>query len=168
MNNSVDSHNISDTLIEIHDPDIDPSDIMAQIRARIKQRREELGYDNRTFPEFEIATYPEEPDDVPVDKNLYHHLRIANETYTTVETTAILVPSTATRFPVLGPMWQLIRRQMHNLVLFYVNRTLTHQTGINRHVLSVLNHLVIQVQDQQRTIIALQAEVEALRQQRSE
>ncbi len=168
MNNLVDSNNISDTLIEIHDPDIDPSDIMAQIRARIKQRREELGYDDRTFPEFEIATYPEEPDDVPVDKHLYHHLRIANETYTAVETTAILVPSTATRFPALGRMWQLIRRQMHNLVLFYVNRTLTHQTGINRHVLSVLNRLVIQVQDQQRTIIALQAEVEALRQQRSE
>lgn len=157
---------VSDDLIEIHDPEIDLAQIMGQIRERIRRRREELGYEKRTFPTFGAAAYPGEPDDVPYDPNLYHHLRLANETYAQVATGAMLAPSPATRIPVLGRLWQLIRGEVHNLVLFYVNRAIAHQTDTNRHLVSVLNRLTALSQEQQRVILALQAEIKALRQQK--
>lgn len=154
----------SDDLIEINDPEIDPGAIMNEIRERMRRRREELGYEKRNFPTFTTA-YPEEPADLDYDPNLYHHLRLANESYTQVETEAHLAPSPATRVPVLGKLWQMIRGSAHNLVIFYVNRAITHEVNINRHLVSVLNRLTAQSESQQRAIIALQAEVEQLRRQ---
>lgn len=157
---------IPDNLFEIHDPEIDPHQIMEQIRERIRRRREELGYEKRTFPTFGAAAYPGEPDDIPYDPDLHHHLRLANEMYAQVEVGAVLAPSPATRIPVLGRLWQLVRSEAHNLVLFYVNRAIAHQTDVNRHLVSVLNRLTALSQEQQRTIMALQAEIEALHQRR--
>jgi hypothetical protein len=156
---------IPDTLIEIHDPELDPAQIMADIRARIRRRREELGYDNRAFPTFGLAVCPEEPEDIPYDVNLYHHLRLANERYGQLDTSPALVSSPATRLPLIGRLWQAIRGHAHSLVLFYVSRVAGYQMSMNRHLISVLNQLTRLTQEQQRTIIALQAEVEALREQ---
>ena len=156
---------IPDSLIEIHDPEIDPAQIMEQIRDRIRRRREELGHEQRVFPAFGAAACPGEPDDVPYDPDLYYHLRLANEVYTRAETAATLTPSLATRMPVLGRLWRLIRGEAHNLVLFYVNRAIAHQTSVNRHLVSALNRLTALSQEQQRTIVALQEEIAALRQQ---
>jgi len=159
---------IPNDLIEINDPDIDPNEIMKKIRRRIEQRRAELGYEKKIFPSFGIATYPEEPEDLPTDPNLYHHLRLVNKTYAQVQTESILAPSPVTRLPIIGNFWKLIREQAHHLVLFYVNRSITHQTGINRHLISVLNRLTALLQEQQRMIISLQVELEALRHQHEE
>jgi len=49
-------------LIENHDPEIDPAQIMEQIRERIQHRREELGYPRKVFPTFGAAAYPGEPE----------------------------------------------------------------------------------------------------------
>ncbi|HYN88130.1 MAG TPA: hypothetical protein VER55_06350 [Ardenticatenaceae bacterium] len=156
---------IPNDLIEIRDPEIDPGVIMEQIRERVRRRRDELGYEKRTFPTFGLTACPVEPDDVPFDPNLYHHLRLANTTYDQVEVAPILVPSPATRTPVVGRLWALVRWHFHTLILFYVNRAVRHQTGVNRHLISVLNQLTALTQEQQRTIVALQAEIETLRQQ---
>jgi len=79
-----------------------------------------------------------------------------------------LVSSPATRIPVLGRIWQLIRGGAHGLVLFYVNRAVTHQTEINRQLVSVLNRMTVAIETQQRTIIGLQADLDALRHNREE
>lgn len=157
---------VPDDLIEIHDPEIDPVQIMEQIRDRIRQRRQESGYEQRTFPTFGATAYPGEPEDVPYDPDLYYHLRRANDVYADAETGSTLAPSPATRVPVLGRLWALVRGEMHNLVLFYVNRSVAHQTRVNRHLVSVLNRLAALSQEQQRTILALQAEIETLRAQK--
>ena len=44
-------------IFEIHDSAIDPAQIMAEIRARIEQRRAKLGYERRVFPSFGAAAY---------------------------------------------------------------------------------------------------------------
>jgi ABC-type polysaccharide/polyol phosphate export permease len=80
-----------------------------------------------------------------------------------VATEPILASSPATRIPVLGRLWQLIRGGAHTLVLFYVNRAVSHQTMTNNYLVSVLNRLTVVVEEQQRTIAKLQAEVAALR-----
>lgn len=158
--------NVPDDLIEIHDPEIDPAQILEQIRERIRHRREELGYDDRTFPTFGATVYPGEPEDIPHDADLYHHLRIVNASYAQVDTEPTLAPSPATRVPILGRLWKLVRGEVHNLVLFYVNRAIAHQTGVNRHLVSVLNRLAAANEEQRRTILALQKEIASLRQAR--
>ena len=155
-----------DDLIEIRDPAVDAGEIMATIRARIRQRRAEMGYEARQFPTFGAATPLPAAEELPAA--LYHHLRQANRSYNQVETAPLLAPSPATRLPVLGRLWQLVRGQAHQLILFYVNRAATHQAGVNRHLVSAANELARLAQEQQRTIAALQAEVEALRAQRPE
>jgi hypothetical protein len=53
----------------------------------------------------------------------------------------------------------MIREQAHGLVLFYVNRSLAHQTTVNRHVTSVLNQLVSEMAEAQRVIRELKSEL---------
>lgn len=153
----------SEDLIEIHDPEVDVIQIMADIRERIRRRREELGYDKRTFPTYGGTACPAPPNDLPIDSDLYHHLRLANQVYTLAETGPLLVPSSGTRLPLIGSIWQRVRVYLHNLALFYVNRAVAHQTSVNRHVISVLNQLTVANQAQQRAITALQAEIAYLR-----
>lgn len=154
----------TNSLIAIDDPEIDPDAIMTEIRRRIVMRRQELGYDQRAFPSYGAAVYQGEPDDIPYDHNLHHFLRLANATFAEAETEPILVDSPALRIPVLGQLWSMIRRGAHNLVLFYVNRAVTHQTNVNSYLVGALNRLTAVVEDQQRTIQKLQSELEAERQ----
>ncbi len=160
------SDHVPDDLIEIHDPAVDPVAIMATIRERVAQRRKEKGYDQRTFPSFGLTETPEAPSDLPYDPDLYYYLRLANETFAHAPTALALAPSPATQVPGVGRVWSLIRREVHNLVLFYVNRAVTHEVNVNRYLVSVLNRLTLLSQAQQRTIESLQEEVRALREGR--
>ena len=157
----------SDDLIEIRDPEINVNEIMDQIRDRIRRRRKELGYEKRVFPSFGGTAYPGEPEDMAYDPDLYHHLRLANETFANVETGAQLLATRATHLPIFGHVWQRVRAYMHGIILFYVNRAITHEVNVNRHLISVLNQLATQSQAQQRRIAALEAEVQALRDQKA-
>jgi hypothetical protein len=114
-------------LLVIDDPEVDVDALMAEIRDRIRRRREELGVDHRSFPAYDVTACPEAPDDVAYDANLYHHLRLANELYASMDTEPALSPSPLTRVPVLGPLWQRLRPAVHQLILVYVNRGLAQQ-----------------------------------------
>lgn len=157
MNNEIERDELpADDLIEIHDPAIDPAEIMAEIRERIQKRREELGYVTQRFSSFGETQFPGRPEDVAYDPDLYDHLELANELYLQVETKADLQSSAALRVPILGSLWSMIREQAHQLVLFYVNREVSHQIGVNREIVSVLNKLATINVDQQREINKLQ------------
>lgn len=154
-----------DSLIAIADSEIDASAIMESIRSRITKRRAEMGYDTTRFPTYGQMTYPEKPADIVYDPDLYHHLHLVNKLYADVETEPLLAGSAATRVPVLGKLWSLIRGNAHNLVLFYVNRGITHQVEVNRHLVNTLNLVVADNQRQERELVALRAELEALKEQ---
>lgn len=144
-------------LVEIHDPEIDPHALMAEIRSRIEARRQELGYVTQTFPSFgDAIEMPEPPQKSPYSIELYHHLQQANLLYSEVNTEPYLTESTSLKIPLLGRLWRLIRRQAHNLVLFYTNRTLAHQVTVNRHLVSVLNQLVAENEELRLMIADLQ------------
>jgi hypothetical protein len=149
----------SSDLFVIHDPEVDIDDIMAQIRRRVEERRKAYGHDRQVFPTFGVATCPSEPEDEDHDATLYQHLRLANETYAARETASSLTPSPSTRVPVLGRLWELVRSQAHSLVLFYVNRSITDQVNVDRHIISALNRLTAQMQEQQQEIEALRREL---------
>ena len=153
----------ADDLIEIHDPNIDPAAIMAEIRARIQQRRLELGYEPQRFATFGGAQFPGRPDDLPYDPDFYDHLELANELYLQVETEPNLQPSPATRTPGLGKLWVNVRAQAHQLAIYYVNRHISHQAGVNREIIGVLNKLTEINVEQQRKIARLEQELADLR-----
>ena len=155
--------NISDDFIEIYDPEIDLSRIIEEIQERIRRRRKELGYPRPIFPVFGAASYPGEPKDDDYDIELYFHLRRANEIYHQIDVEPLIIPSIRSSIPILGPLWERIRREAHNLVLFYVNKLAQRQTRVNRHMVSTLNRLIIQIQEQQRRIRVLEEELRKLR-----
>lgn len=157
-----------DNLIEIHDPEIDPSEIMREIRARIQKRREELGYVPQQFSTYGGTRFPGRPEDVPYDPDFYDHLEMANQLYLDVETDVDLQPSPALRVPILGSLWSTIREQAHQLVLYYVNRQVSHQMSINREMISVLNRAEGVILKQQRAIMTLQNDVYLLRRELQE
>lgn len=150
-------------LIEIHDPEIDSEAIMAEIRARLEERRQALGYHQPLFSTFGGTLLPDRPDDIPYDPALFDHLELVNEQYTMVPSDSDIQPSPATRVPILGPLWATVREQAHGLVLFYTNRTAGHQTGVNREIIGILNGLTALVMDQQRMINKLQEELDTVR-----
>jgi len=154
---------ISNDLIEIHDPEIDVDEIMQQIRERIHQRYKTLEYSSRVFPTFGAAAYPGEPEDGDFDADLYYHLRKVNDVYTQIGVDLILAPSPATRIPILGCLWKRIRRGAHNLVLFYIGKLTEKQVTVNRHLVSTLNRMAVQLQAQEEDLKAMRRELERLR-----
>jgi hypothetical protein len=154
----------SDDLIEIHDPEIDPAAIMIEIRERIQKRRQELGFVAQHFSVFGGARFAGRPDDIPYDPDFYDHLEMVNQLYPEVETGIDLQPSPALRVPILGSLWARIREQAHHLVLYYLNREVSHQMSVNRELVSVLNRVEAILLDQKRAIMQLEDEVVELRQ----
>nr|WP_290667104.1 hypothetical protein [Ardenticatena sp.] len=129
-------------LFVVQDPEIDVDAIMQTIRQRIAERRARLGKPHRHFPSFDETGMPEEPHDLPHDANLYHHLRLLNELYFAFPLEPVLASSRTTQLPLVGKIWARLRREAHNLVLFYVSRIIGHQIQLNRHIVGVLNRLV--------------------------
>ena len=164
-NQPIDVADVPDDLIEIQDPQIDVEQIMEHIREKMAQRRRDLGYDQMNFPSFGGVVFPGRPDDLPYDANLYHHLQLANKLYTEVATEPVLVASPATRIPILGRIWELVRFQAHSLILFYVNRAVDQQVNLQRHLISAVNLLTVESQKQQRDIIRLEGLLIRLRNQ---
>jgi len=145
--------------IEIHDPVITSEALVAEIDRRVAARRTELGPVNLIFPTFgHVSTYPEPPAGHAYNPNLYYYLKQANQSPPpTVE--PVLAPSPATRLPFLGRLWQLIRGEMHNLILFYVNQMAGDQNRLNIDLISTLNELTREIQAQQAEIDRLRAQL---------
>jgi hypothetical protein len=161
--NSQSTYSLPDDLIEIRDPTIDDLQIIDQIRKRVQDRRDRLGYEQQNFPSFDGATVPVKPKDLPNDPSLYYNLGLANKSYYQFETEADVQPSPATRVPVLGWLWSFIRQQTHEMVLFYVNRNIRHQVTVNQQLVNVVNLLTTQLEEQQRKVRSLEKQLEALR-----
>lgn len=148
--------------IVIHDEQITSEELVREVEDRVARRRAELGPISVVFPSFGyVSTYPQVPIEKRVSPHLYYYLEQANSaTPPTVE--PILAPSPATRTPVVGRLWASIRAEMHNLVLFYVNKSVRDQNRINTNLVSTLNEMARVIQDQQDEIDALRAEVSRL------
>jgi hypothetical protein len=154
---------IPDDLLEIRGSESDQQQLMERVADRVEQRRDDAGTSTVRFPSYKGVPYPGTPEYSRYDPDLYHNLRLANSIYPDVMTEPELEPSPATRIPIVGDLWRLVRAQAHNLVLFYVNRSTRHEVDVNRHIVSVLNSLAISNQEQLEIIDDLKAEVDELR-----
>jgi hypothetical protein len=152
-----------DGFLEIRDSALDQAEILEEIRQRIQKRRQELGYETQSFRSYGSITYPEKPDIIPYNADLYYHLRKMNEGYKEVGVEIQLQPSPSTRIPVIGKFWQQVRTAAHGLVLFYLDITTKKQLTINREFTNVINLLVAHSQQQQYEILRLEEEIEDLK-----
>jgi hypothetical protein len=143
---------VNEKLIEIRDPEIDTQAVLEQVRQRIKKRRAQHGFEPQSFPSFGGSGMPERLEESDLDPNLFHYLELVNKSYFDFATEPDLQLSPATRGRILGRIWSLIRRQAHQLVLFYVNRNIEHQVAVNRQLVSIVNLLARTLQEQQREI----------------
>ncbi len=146
--------------ILLQDEQLSPESLLAEIRRRLAQRYPDGDAGEIAFPAYELAdTPPDFPEDIPYSFSLYYHLQRAHELYSSAETAPALAPSPATRLPVAGRLWQQLRREAHNLVLFYVNRHLAHETAVNRHLIAAMGEMIRQLETQQREIARLEAQI---------
>lgn len=148
-----------DLWLDIDDGEISSETLAARVEERLKTRREQLGPVARHFPAFQARVA--EAGNPPAPAEMRDILRQLQE-LPDPPTHATLAPSPATRLPFLGRFWQLIRSQTHELVLFYVNRHVAHQTRPNHLIITALHRLGATVQAQQQEIERLQARIEAL------
>lgn len=146
--------------IGIDDPNVSSADLVERVEARLRKRREEMGAVDRHFPSFDPAGSRLESGSAEGRMaTLRYHLQRLEQSGSP-DTTPLLAPSPATRLPVLGRLWQLVRREAHQLVLFYVNRALAHQARVNRDAVATLQEMVALLEAQDEEIRRLQARLD--------
>lgn len=150
--------------ITIHDEAVTSEELVMEVEQRVARRRAELGEVKLVFPTFgHISTFPEPAEaDNEANPHLYYYLKQANKIPSTA-VGPVLAPSPATQMPILGRLWGLIRGEMHNLILFYVNRSVADQNQLNVNLVSALNELTRVVQAQRAEIENLRAEIRRLK-----
>lgn len=145
--------------LRINDTEMTSAELEAEVERRVQQRRHTVGQIRPQFPNFGILSpIPEIRLNNPA---LEHHLRQVNQ-MDPPPMAPVLAASPATRIPLIGDLWQLVRKQFHELVLFYVNRAASHQTKVDNHIISTLNELTRVIQTQQEEIDRLQGEIQVL------
>ncbi len=142
--------------VEIHAQGSDVDDIMATIRHNVQMRRAQGLYEPSRFTEFEDVACPQEPAHGEYNPLLYFHLRQVNRSYSQFQLELDIRPSGLERVPVVGSLWNTLRRHLHTLSIVYVNKIAGPLIAFNRHMVTILNLLIRQ--DQKR-----EAELEQLR-----
>jgi hypothetical protein len=163
MNEPLPSASPARPWLEIHDDEITSEQLVAEIDRRVRRRRAELGVPSLTLPTFgHVSQPPEPPVSGAYNANLYYYLKQINQA-PPAAVEPLLAASPATRAPVLGRLWGLIRGQMHELILFYVNRAAADQNQLNVNLISALNELTRVSQSQQAEIDNLREQIRQLR-----
>ena len=142
-------------IIEIRDPAVDVEAVMNQIRANIRKRRMKAETGDLDLESFagglnsgQITSFGHDTD---------HSLCRLSATYNKINVGLAL---TASQVPVLGPLWQKVRRSLHHLVLFYVNMAASKQ--VVYMFISLIKGLAEENERMKAEVNTLQARVAAL------
>lgn len=154
-----------DDIIEIRDPEIDVQEIMQRIRERLRQRAAQEKAEP-WLPNFGSEMADVDPSVRAFTPKVYYSLQQAREQANKIWVDLLLTETATQRIPFLGGLWRRIRREAHNLVLFYVNILAANQATFNNHVVRILSELVGKQEkllDQEDALKQLREEIEALR-----
>jgi hypothetical protein len=153
--------------LELDDGHLSAAELQTELDTRVANR-EIYHRPTPHFPTFGyVAPMPQPVSGENFAPNLFHHLREYNN-LPHPPVIPDLAPSPATRLPLVGPLWRRFRGQVHNLVLFYVNRYVAYGQQRNSHLLNILNELTRLTGEQQREIERLRATIAKLESQAGE
>ncbi|MFK7803866.1 MAG: hypothetical protein AB8G95_19695 [Anaerolineae bacterium] len=93
-------------------------------------------------------------------KTIGHYLAGAKRALAAADTAPHLANSPALSTPVLGKLWGRIRSQMHDLVLFYVNRSAVTHSRVDAQLIEAVEALTQIVERQQAEIDQLKQTLE--------
>jgi len=121
-------------VIEIKDPEIDVAIIMEKIRQGIERHRP-LYTEDVFFPSFRdsITSGVEQ-----LGREFNYELQEAVACHDRAWVSLQVFP---VRLPILGSFLTKVKRELHNLVVFYVNRLAAKQTSFNTHSVRALASL---------------------------
>ncbi|MEM7798539.1 MAG: hypothetical protein AAF633_05055 [Chloroflexota bacterium] len=157
-----------DRLLHFEDSEISPAELERKAAASLSRRpgHRDQEIDLEQLPRFDDPYRPLTADQLAKltgGEMLRFHLHMLNRVVDVVESEPHLAPSSATNLPVVGRLWGAIRGQMHQLVLFYVNRSVNQQLRVNHHLVEMANQLSKTVADQAATIDQLKQEIDELK-----
>lgn len=92
---------------------------------------------------------------------VHHYLAGARRAIEAADTAPHLANSPALSVPILGKLWQQIRGQMHDLVLFYVNRAGRTHSRTDGQLIEAVEALAQLVEQQQAEIERLTNEIDS-------
>lgn len=113
------------------------------------------------IPQFlQDSSHPHKPSIETID----HYLAGAKRALAATDTTPHLANSPALSTPILGTLWGRIRGQMHDLVLFYVNRSAVTHSRVDTQLIEAVDALTQIVEKQQAEIDQLKIALEQAKQ----
>jgi len=122
-------------IVQIDDPEIDRESVYARIREGLRVRGP---LPPMNFPTFDRPSAPPLRSDL-FSEELTESLERLNATFDQVWVELSLVER---RFPVFGALVNRFKRDLHRLVIFYVNGLARAQQAINADVVRAVNRLV--------------------------
>jgi hypothetical protein len=146
-----------ESVVQIDDPEVDVQTIMARIREGLVAHALD---DDVEFPTFAVAR-ARRGESTRFHKELYYQLEQANLNYDQIWVELSLVED---RLPLVGSFVNRFKRELHRLVVYYVNMLGERQVTMNDALVRVLNQLV----DNLESPDATQADIEALQREVAE
>lgn len=134
--------------IRVEDSEWTPEKLTAEIANRSLTREVEFGPLEIDVQPFQSKVgMPQPLNGRPYNADLFNHLRALNESLY-FEMTPILERSQATRKSWISSIGKRVRGQLHNLVLFYINRASRQQSRVNEELIGTLNELTRAIEAQ--------------------
>jgi len=124
--------------VRIDDPAVDAAAIHARIREGLAQRGSDLPAD---FPEFERPDAPGLASGL-FSAELAQQLERLNASFDQVWVELSLIES---HFPIVGAWISRYKRDLHRLVVFYVNTLGRRQQAVNEDLVRLVNRLIAEV-----------------------
>lgn len=152
--------NDPESIIQIEDPEIDVETVMARIREGLAEHALEQDVE---FPTFAV-TRARRGADPRFPEELYYQLEQANLNY---DQTWVELSLVETELPLLGHFITRFKHELHQLVVFYVNRLGERQVTMNDALVRTLNELVesLEMEPAPQNLSDEDSETESTRQQ---
>jgi len=122
-------------MLEIRDNGIDAQEVLSDILANMRARRERAGTRCVDLDAFVDSLYQDTA--ARFEPWTQYHLYGANAGYDKIAVSLSLTPPP--KVPILGSLWQRVRVAVHNLIIFYVNMLAYRQIEFNKHILLAVN-----------------------------
>lgn len=149
----------SEQIVDIRDPEINVEEIMARIRARIRERRQEA--------EARGQDYDRLVDEASLDgskvfsPDLLYELR---QLCMNADAIGVSVSMRDRRLPLLNPVFFRLEKLLHRLAVKYVNMLAGRQIILNRSTAHVLSEVTRVLEEREARLQVLEKEVAELRQ----